>query len=197
MIAQPAKRRDDQQLSRAALQFSAFAIPVCGMGDERGIQAGLQGGINFLLRTAAHQPGVQFDDVMLIDQTLIDGNALLGHDLDGIEESLQSGTLNLGSLFRGFAFGEEDHPVAAGEIGKRFRYSVEYAGRRLLEVGDHVGNFLEGALLRQSPGELQVALPKRTGKAAHAISVLLDILPFGLIQDVPRIGASVTEGLDQ
>src|SRR6266702_2046099 len=40
-------------------------------------------------------------------------------------------------------------------------------------------------------------LVKRTSEAAYAISMLLNIVPLGLIQDMPCVGAGVTEGLDQ
>ena len=87
--------------------------------------------------------------------------------------------------------------MAAGKIGKRFRHAIEYARRRVLEFGDHGSHFVEGASLRQPAGQFHIALLERPSEAAHSISVLLNILALGLVQDVPCIGAGVAEGLDQ
>ena len=111
------------------------------MGNEGRVEAGLQGRVDLLLRVAAHQPGMRLDDVVLIDQVQIHANAFIRDDLDGVKESLKAGTLHLGGLFGGFAFGEENHPVAAGKIGKRFRHAIEHARRSVLEFGDHGSNF--------------------------------------------------------
>ena len=197
MIAQSAKTGNDQEFSGAALQFGVFVIPTSGMGDKGGIESSLQSGVDLLLRTAADQPGVRFDHVMFIDEIPVHADGLIRHNLDGVKKSLQSRTFDFGSFFGRFAFGEENHPVAAGEIGKRFRHAVEYAWRSMLELGHHRSHFFEGASLGQSAGKFHVALLERPSEAAYAISMLLNIVPLGLIQDMPCVGAGVTEGLDQ
>src|SRR4029077_14950415 len=123
--------------------------------------------------------------------------ALIRHNLDGIKKALQSGTLDLGGFFRSFPFSEENHPMTAGEISKRFRHAVEDAWRRVLELGHHRSDFRERASLCQPAGEFHIALLEGPSKAAHTISMLLNILALGLIQDMPCVGAGVTERLDQ
>jgi hypothetical protein len=67
----------------------------------------------------------------------------------------------------------------------------------MFEFGNHGSHFLEGASLCQPARKFHVALFERPGEAAYAVSVLLNVVPLGLIQNMPRIGARITERLDQ
>src|SRR5579872_2527809 len=140
---------------------------------------------------------MRLNDVVLVDQVQIHTNALIGDDFDGVKESLKPGTLDLGGLLGGFAFGEENHSVAAGEIGQRFRHAIQHARRSVFEFGDHRSNLFQRALLGQTAGELHVALLERTSKTAQPVAVLLNIVPLGFVQDVPRIGPGIAERLNQ
>jgi len=66
----------------------------------------------------------------------------------------------------------------------------------MLELGDHGSHFLEGASLCEPAGKLHIALLERAREAPHAISMLLNIVAFGFIQDMPRISAGVAEGFN-
>src|SRR5437879_13276353 len=87
--------------------------------------------------------------------------------------------------------------MAAGEIGKCFWDAIKHARRRMLELRDHRGHLLERAPLREPPGKLHITLLERASEASHAISMLLNIVPLGLVQDMPRVGAGIAEGLAQ
>src|SRR5690242_5929239 len=197
MIPQSPKTGNDQQLSGAALQFGVFPAPTRRMRNKRRIESSLQGGIDLLLRAAADQPRVGFDHMMLIDQILVNADVFIRHDLDGIKKTLQPGALHLCGFFGLFAFGEENHAMAAREIGQRFRYPIEYAWRRVLELGDHRSYFLQSASLGQPAGKLHVTLLQRAREAAHAVAMLLNVVTLGLVQDVPRVGPGISEGLHQ
>src|ERR1700722_15032427 len=67
----------------------------------------------------------------------------------------------------------------------------------MLEFGDHGSDFVQGAALRQPPGQFHIALLERPREAAHSISMLLNILALGLVEDVPGVGPGVAEWLDE
>src|SRR6266704_3168058 len=74
-------------------------------------------------------------------------------DFDEFKESLKAGTLDLGSLLRGLAFGEENQPVPFGQIRQRFRHAIQDLRRRAFQIDHAAVNERErlalGHLIRQ------------------------------------------------
>jgi hypothetical protein len=117
------------------------------------------------------------------------------HDFDEFEEALKAGALYFGGLFGGLAFGKENQAVTLGQIGQRFRDTIENFWRCAFEFDDALMDQRKRFPLRHLVRKLQVRLFEGAAKAAHAIAVLANILALGLVQNVPNIGAGVAGGL--
>src|SRR5712692_2289082 len=197
MLAKLAKAGNDQQLARAAVQLAMLELPGGVVRDEDGVEPRLERRVDVATWAVADHPAVRFHDAVPVDQTFVRRRILLRHDLDGFEEALQARPPDLGGLLGCFPLGEQDQPVAVGEIRQRLRHAVQDVRRSALERGDHVGHLRQSLPLGQVARKLQVGLLERASEAAHAVAVLPDVASLSLVQDVAGVVPGIAERLDQ
>src|SRR5690348_2009072 len=193
MCAEIAEGGEDKKFARAAFDFALFEFPCGGMRDEDGVQAGVHGGIDVTAWAIADHPTVRFDDFKLVDHALVGRRILFNDDFDRVEVGLQTGALDLCSLFGSFAFCEQDQAIALGKIRKRFGHAVHDVRRSVFEFGDDPLDFLQDFATRAVAGELCVCVFERTMEAADTVSVLADVATFGFVEDVANVFARVAE----
>ena len=140
---------------------------------------------------------MRLDDLVFVDQASIRRCVLLHHYLDRLEEALQAGPLHLRGLFGRLTLCKQDQPVPLREVREGIGHSVQDFRRRTLEFRHALMNLYNHLPLGHVIGKLHVRLLKRAAKAAHAIAVLADVAPLGLIQDVTDVRARVAVRLDE
>src|SRR6266849_8698572 len=104
---------------------------------------------------------------MLVDEAAISFRVFLRHDFDEFEEALQAGALYFRGLFRGLAFSKENQAVPFGQIGKRFRNTIENFRWRALEFDDALMDQRKRFALCHLVRKLEVGFFEGAAKAAH------------------------------
>ncbi len=131
-----------------------------------------------------------------MNQSAIRRGIFFRHDFDEFKKSLQAGSLHLGGLLCGLAFGKKNEPVPLREIGQRLRHSVQNFRRRPLQLDDAAVNQRQRLAFRHLLRKLYIRFFERAPEAAHPIAVLPDILAFRFIKDVANVSAGIAVGLD-
>jgi hypothetical protein len=196
VCSQVGKAADDDELSRAAFHFAFFEFPSVAMRNEDGVEANLQGGVDVAAGTIANHPGVGLHHFELADDALVSGAVLFGDDFDGFEMSLQAGFFHLSGLFSGFALGEQDEPVMAGEVGEGFGDAVHDVGRGVFNLRDEIGDPLDHFAFGSVASKLHVSFFEGPAEAADAVTVLADIAALGFIEDVAAVFGRVAERVE-
>ncbi len=88
------------------------------VGDEDGVESGGEGWIDVGARAVADHPGVGGLADVVVDERTVGLVVLLGEDLDGGKVRGEAGALELVGLLGGVPLGDEDEPVAGGELGQ-------------------------------------------------------------------------------
>ena len=73
-------------------------------------------------------PTIQPCDLTMLNCSImrcVGSGIFFQHNFDGIEIGLQAGALHLGGLLGRLALGQQDQPVVLGQVGERFRNTVE------------------------------------------------------------------------
>ncbi len=197
MAAQFAEAGEDHEFAGAGGDWFVLHVPGVLMRDVDGVEADTEGGVDVAARGIADHPAMGLDDFVFRDEAGVGDSILFVDDFDSFEEALQAGALDFGGLLGGFAFGEKNEAMAFGEVGERFRNTVEDFWRRALEVDDAVVNFGKRFAFGEMLGELHVGFFERTAEAANAVAVLADIFAFGFVEDVADVGAGETARFDE
>src|SRR5882724_10997141 len=143
MAAELAEAGEDDEFAGAGGDGFMLHVPGVLMRNVDGVEADAEGGIDVAARGVADHPAMGFDDFVFRDEAGVRDGVLFVDDFDGLEETLQAGALDLGGLLGGLAFGEKNEAMTFGEVGERFRNTVEDFGWCALEVDDAIVNFGE------------------------------------------------------
>jgi hypothetical protein len=197
MRAEFAEAGEDYEFAGAGHYWFVFHVPGVLVRDVDGVEADFEGGVDVAARAVADHPALRFYDFVFADEAGVGDGVFFVDDFDGLEKALQAGTLDFCRLLGRFAFREQNQAVALGEIGERFRNSIENFWRGALEVYDAVVNFGQRFPLGLMLGELHVGFFKGAPEAAHAVAILPDIFALGFVEDVANVGARETAGFDE
>src|SRR5260370_3246485 len=160
MTAKLAEGRQDHQFSGTRHHRFVFQCPGMLVWDVHGIEADLHCWIDVAARAVADHPPVGLHDFVFVNQSAVGLRIFFGHDLDEFKQSLQAGSLHLGGLFRGLAFGKKNEPVPLGEIRQGLRHSSQNFRRRPLQVDDAAMNQRQRLAFRHLIRKLYVAFFK-------------------------------------
>src|SRR3984893_18796409 len=136
MLTQVAEASQDEQPAGSAANLFASQGPGGRMRDEYRIQACFERRVNITARAVASHPSPRFHDVVPVHHGAVGRHIFLRHDLNRLKMNLQAGPLDLGRLFRRFAFREQDQAMTSREIIQCFDNAVQDAGRRALNLAD-------------------------------------------------------------
>ncbi len=92
--------------------------PSAVMGDEDGVQAGGEGGVDVGLGRVADHPGGGGVQGVAGDELAVGGGILFGEHLDGGEERAEARALQLVGLLFKIALGDHDAAMALAELGE-------------------------------------------------------------------------------
>jgi len=151
VCAEFAEGRKNYQLARAGDHGFVFELPGVLVRDVNCIQADLHGGVDVASRTVSYHPAVRLDDFVFAHKLAVSVRTFFRDDLDELEEALQAGTLDFGSLLGGLAFGEKNQAMAFSKVGESFRDAIEDFRRGALEIDDAGVNLREDFALRKIP----------------------------------------------
>ena len=162
------------------------------VGNEDGVEAGCECGIDVGARAVADHPGVAGLAAVVGGKGTVGVVMLFWEDLDGREVRGEAGALELAGLLFGVSFGDHDEAVAGGEIGE----SRGYVGEELdLVVGDGLGKAFDAAVLlgrEGRVGELLEAGDEGAAEAVEAVAVGED----GVMLYAVEVAANFFRGVD-
>ena len=141
------------------------------VGDEDGVEAGGEGGVDVGAWTVADHPGGTGFDAMVEDEIAVGGGMFFRQDLDGGEVWRESGTVEFVGLLFGVALSDEDEAVTGGEVGEG---GCDVGEQFDLVVGDGLGEAGDALMLLRSDGgvrELLEAIDERAAEALEAVAV--------------------------
>ena len=151
-----------------------FEHPGEVVGDEDGVEASGERGVDVGLGAIADHPGHVGLELVVAGEQAVGGAGLLGEDFHGRKVFRQSRPAELVALLQLIALGDQDALVARGQRGKGLGDAGEQldllVGDGLREAGD------AGAFLRRdgAVGELLEAGDQRLAEAAQTVAVRLD-----------------------
>lgn len=181
-----------------------FEDPGEVVGDEDGIEAGTEGGIDVGAGAVANHPRGAGLAAMVGREGAVGFVVLFGEDFNGGEVASEAGAVEFVGLLLRIALGDEDEAMASGEIcqgggdvGEEFDLLV---GDGLGEVGDAVaffrGNGSVGKLLKAGDEgvaeAVQAVAPGEDGGVFDAVEVAADLL--GRVDAVVEVGDERGDG---
>jgi hypothetical protein len=148
-----------------------FEDPGEAVGDEDGVEASDEGGVDVRARAIADHPGGAGLAAVVGAQRAVGFVMLFGEDFDCGEVRGQAGAVKLVGLLLGIAFGDHDEAMAGGEFGEgEGNIGQEFD----LLIGDGLGEALNALVLFRGDGgvgELFEAGDERVAEAVEAVSV--------------------------
>src|ERR1700693_920886 len=193
MLMKLSKAIEDQKFSAPALDLAFFQFPGSRMWDEYRAKASMHRRVDIAARAIAHHPTVRFHNFELVDHAFVQTGIFFQHDFDGVKIRLQAGTLHLSGLLGRLALGDHNQAMMFRQIRQSLWNAFEYVGWRGFQFRCHSLNLFHQLALRSVSCKFQVGVFQRAAKAAHAVTMLADIAPFGFVQDVANIFARVTK----
>jgi hypothetical protein len=148
-----------------------FENPGEVVGDEDGVEARAESGVDVGARAVADHPGGAGLAAMMGAEGAVGLGMLFGEDFDGGEVRGEAGAAELASLLFRVALGDEDEAVAGGEFGEGRGYVGEEFD---LLVGDGLGEALDALVLFGGDGvvgELFEAGDEGMTEAVEAVAV--------------------------
>ena len=141
------------------------------MGDEDGVKACCEGGVDVGAGAVTDHPGMSGFATVICDKLTVGVMVLFGQDLDGGEMGGEPGAFQLVSLLFEDSLGDEDQAVTGGEVGE----SLGHVGKEFdLLIGDGLGEAFDAAVLFRSKrdiGELLEAGNERAAETVQPIAV--------------------------
>jgi hypothetical protein len=161
------------------------------VGDEDGVEAGLERGVDVGFGGVADHPGGGRVERVARDEVEVGGGVLFGEDLDGGEDGSQAGAVELVGLLFDVALGDEQEAVAEAEAAE----GIGYAGEEFdLGGGDDVGEGVNAGFQLGGEGrggELLEAGNERHAETGEAVAVGGD---GGVLAGV-EVGADLVGGV--
>jgi len=162
------------------------------VGDEDGVKACSEGGVDVRAGAVADHPGIAGFATVVGGERKVGVLVLLREDLDGGEVWGEPGALELAGLLFEVALSDHDEAVAGGEIGE----GGGDVGEELdLLIGDGLGEAFDAAVLffgERDVGELLEAGDERAAEAMQAVAVGED----GRVLDTVEVAADLFGGVD-
>ena len=151
-----------------------FEDPGEVVGDEDGVEAGGEGGVDVGAGAVADHPGRGGVAGVGGGEGAVGVLVLFGEDLDVEEEVGEAGAAELVVLLGGVALGDEDEAMAGGEVGER-----EGDGREELDllVGDGLGEADDAGVALGRDGDVRELLEagdEGVAEAGQAVAALGD-----------------------
>jgi hypothetical protein len=163
------------------------------VGDEDGVEAGGESGVDVGAGTVTDHPGAGGLEAVMVAEAAVGEFVLFGQHLNGGEVTLETGAGELVGLLLEVAFGDQDAAVAAGEQGQGLGDAAEQLD---LLLGDGVGEADDaGVLVRgeRGVGELLEAADQGLAEALEAVAVGADGGVFDVIEVLADLfGAELT-----
>jgi len=161
----------EQGLSIAGLiDGFVFKDPGVVVGDEDGVEARGQGGVDVGAGAVADHPGGGGLEAVAVGERVVGVDVLLGEDFDVGEEMGKAGAGELIELLRLVALGDEDEAMARGEVGD----GEGDRGEELdLLIGDGLGEADDALVALRGDGcggELLEAGDERKAEAGEAVA---------------------------
>ena len=141
------------------------------VGDEDGIEPGGECRVDVGAGAVADHPSAGGFARVVGSDTLVGLGVLLVKDLNGGEVAKEAGAVELAGLLDRIALGNEDQPVAGGEIGQSLRDAGEEFN---LMVSDGLGEAKDAGVFFRGDGgigELLEAVDQRAAEAPQAITM--------------------------
>ena len=151
-----------------------FEYPGEVVGEEDGVEAGGEGGVDVRAGRVADHPGVDGVAGVVGEEGSVGLGVLFGEDFDGGEERAEARALQLVDLLVEIALGDEEDAVAGAEVFERSGDAGEefdLGGGDGFGEGDDAGVFFRGD---GGVGELLEAVDQRAAKALQAVAELGD-----------------------
>jgi hypothetical protein len=183
---------DEMLAGRGLVDDLVLEDPGEVVGDEDGVEAGAEGGVDVGPRTVADHPGVSDFAGVVGRECDVGVVVLFGQHLDGGEVGGEAGAFKLAGLLLEVSLGDEDESVAGGEIGEGWGNVGEEFD---LLISDGLGEAFYAAMLLLGDGdvgELLEAGDQRAAEAMQAISVGED----GRVLDTIEVAADLFGGVD-
>jgi hypothetical protein len=162
------------------------------VGDEDGVKACREGGVDVGAGAVADHPGVAGFAAVVGGEGEVGFVVFFGQNLYGGEVWGQAGASEFAGLFFGITLGDHDEAMAGGEIGE----GGGDVGEELdLLIGDGLGEAFDAAMLffgEGDIGELLEAGDERSAKAVQAVAMGED----GCVLDAIEMAADLFGGMD-
>jgi hypothetical protein len=162
------------------------------VGDEYGVEASGEGGVDVRAGAVADHPGGGGLAGVVLGEAEVGVGVLFGEDLDGGEVVGQAGAVELVLLLDGVAFGDEDDAVAGGEVGEGMGDAWEEFD---LLVGDGLSEVMDALVLlggEGAVGKLLEAGDEGLAEAVEAVALRLD----GGVLNAIEVTANLLVGVD-
>jgi hypothetical protein len=162
------------------------------VGDEDGVEAGGEGGVDVGAGAVADHPGGGGLAGVVLGEAEVGVGVLFGEDLDGGEVVGQAGAVELVLLLDGVAFGDEDDAVAGGEVGEGVSDAWEEFD---LLVGDGLGEVMDALVLLWGEGAVSKLLEAGDEGLTEAVEAVALRLNGGVL-DAIEVTSNLLVGVD-